>query len=68
LKTFIYHLHDLIRPALQIDEGKVFTMDQYEKSLSQRVSISEIEFEGLLSFIDYRHKQVAKMIDEAKDR
>lgn len=62
LENFIYKMHNLIAPALKADSGKVMTMEQYEKSLTHRVGISEIDFEGLLSFIRYRHEQVAKML------
>ena len=64
METFIHKMHNLIAPALKADSGKVMTMDQYEKSLTQRVGISEIDFEGLLKFIHYRHDQVSKMLKD----
>ena len=65
LEKFIHKMHTLMTPALKADSGKVITMDEYEKSLTQKIGISEIEFEGLLTFIRYRHKQVTKMLIEA---
>lgn len=65
LEKFILTMHNLISSALVDDTGKVMTMDQFDKSLLSRVSISEIDFEGLLSFIRYRKLQIMNMHKEA---
>ncbi len=62
IKTFISEMHELIKPELLRDKEKIMTNQQYEKSLKERIAISEIEFEGLLSFIERRHRQVAAML------
>lgn len=68
LEKFIRKNHALIAPALKTDSGKAMTFEQFKKSLNHRISISEIDFEGLLSFIKYRHEQVSKMLkDEGVD-
>lgn len=63
LSAFIYKMHDMIRPAMKEDQGKIMTMDQFEKSLTNKFSISEMEFEGLLTFIRYRHEQINKLLE-----
>lgn len=66
LSPFIHKMHNMIRGALKEDPGKIFTMEQYEQSLNRRTGISEIEFEGLISFIRYRHKMVDDMLKAEK--
>jgi spore coat protein CotH len=62
LRNFILSNHKLISAAMKEDYGKVMTNLQFEKSLSGRIAISEIEFEGLMSFINYRKLQVQSML------
>jgi len=65
LEKFIIDKHNLIVPSMKLDTLKAMTMIEFEKSLTSRVNISDIEFEGLLTFIRYRHKQVEKMLEQA---
>lgn len=68
LETFIRRMHHMIYPALKSDSGKAMTMAQFNQSLNERVAISEFDFEGLLSFIRYRHLQVEEMLMEAQKK
>lgn len=63
---FIIKMNKKLRPALVADTGKVFTMMQYDKSLSQLVEISEIPTVGLLSFIRSRNLQVKDLLGKVK--
>jgi spore coat protein CotH len=66
LGKFIQKKHDLIAPVMQSDTARGMTTLEFNNSLTQRIAISEIEYEGLLTFIRYRHKQVAKMLEQAE--
>ena len=65
LDKFIRKMHNLITPALKSDTGRGMSMTQYERSLNFRVETPEFDFEGLLTFIRYRHDQINKMLKEA---
>lgn len=65
LKTFIMKMHNLIRPALKNDTGKVMTIEQYDQSLQKNLNIADMEFTGLLYFISSRSIQIAKQLNTA---
>jgi spore coat protein CotH len=66
LEKFIIEKHNQIVPAMKADTLKGMMMEDFNNSLLHRVDISDdVEFEGLLSFIRYRHQQVTKMLDKA---
>ncbi len=65
LEKYIIKNHNLLVPSMRTDTLKAMTMEEYEKSLTQRVNISDIDYEGLLTFIRYRHRQVEKMLEQA---
>lgn len=65
LKIFIQKMHDLIRPSLKADLGKVMSIEQYDQSLHKNLNIADMEFTGLLYFISSRSIQIAKQLNTA---
>jgi spore coat protein CotH len=62
LGEFIRQLHYLIEPELMRDAGKIFTMEQFDKTLEMKIGISEFDFDGLLYFIRTRHAQISRLL------
>jgi spore coat protein CotH len=64
--NFITAMHKKLRPALASDNGKVFTILQYDNGLTQDADISEIPMKGLVKFIRDRNAQVKNLLLQIK--